>query len=86
MLALGKSKPWPEALQQYLGTDTITTEPIKEYFQPLIEWLQQYRSEHNYAVGWDEDISLSSSGAPKVFCGGIHVWLALMVTALVYLW
>jgi peptidyl-dipeptidase A len=53
MLALGRSKPWPEALKQYTGSEKISVDPVKEYFNPLIEWLKNYRKKHNYQVGWD---------------------------------
>ena len=55
MLALGKSKPWPQILKQYTGSDKISNEPIKEYFDPLIKWLQDYRKLHKYPVGWDAE-------------------------------
>ena len=51
--ALGRTKPWPEALKQYTGSADISTEPIKEYFNPLIVWLEEYRSKEGYKLGWD---------------------------------
>ena len=53
MLALGKSKPWPEALEQYTGSKKISTKAIKSYYKPLIEWLRKKRTEENYTLGWD---------------------------------
>ena len=50
MLALGQSKPWPEALKTMTGEDRADASAIIEYFQPLIDWLkQQNRGEK---TGW----------------------------------
>src|SRR5579871_2830232 len=50
MLALGVSKPWPEALNAMTGEDRADASAIIEYFQPLMDWLkQQYRG---HKVGW----------------------------------
>jgi len=50
MLALGQSKPWPEALKAMTGEDRADASAIIEYFQPLIDWLkQQNRGEK---TGW----------------------------------
>ena len=55
LLALGKSKAWPEALSNFTGSDKMTSAPMKEYFAPLSSWLKQYRQTHNYKLGWDEE-------------------------------
>jgi peptidyl-dipeptidase A len=50
MLALGQSKPWPEALKAMTGEDRADASAIIEYFQPLMDWLkQQNRGEK---TGW----------------------------------
>ncbi|XP_022344635.2 angiotensin-converting enzyme-like [Crassostrea virginica] len=49
MLQLGSSKHWKEALQQLTGDTRIRTDPFKNYFQPLIEFL---RKENKGEVGW----------------------------------
>ena len=54
MLRLGKRKPWPEALKLLTGSDKLSAAPIKEYFQPLMTWLQKERKEQNYSVGWEK--------------------------------
>ena len=41
MLALGLSRPWPEAIQTFTGTREISAEPMIEYFQPLLGWLRE---------------------------------------------
>ncbi len=39
MLALGQSKPWPEALEAFTGTREISGKAVVEYFAPLKAWL-----------------------------------------------
>jgi peptidyl-dipeptidase A len=41
MLALGLSRPWPEAIQTFTGTREISAQPMIEYFQPLLGWLRE---------------------------------------------
>jgi peptidyl-dipeptidase A len=39
MLAMGASKPWPDALQAYTGKREIDGTAMIAYFQPLMTWL-----------------------------------------------
>jgi peptidyl-dipeptidase A len=41
MLALGASRPWQDALEQMSGARDMDAGPIKEYFQPLLAWLEE---------------------------------------------
>jgi peptidyl-dipeptidase A len=41
MLAMGASRPWPDALEAFTGTREISGKPMLEYFAPLRAWLQQ---------------------------------------------
>jgi peptidyl-dipeptidase A len=41
MLALGASKPWPDALQAMTGQRQMDASALLEYFQPLQGWLKQ---------------------------------------------
>ncbi|MFA6219190.1 MAG: M2 family metallopeptidase [Erythrobacter sp.] len=41
MLALGASKPWPDALEAFAGTREMSAKPMLEYFKPLMTWLDQ---------------------------------------------
>lgn len=41
MLALGLSRPWPEAIATFTGTREISAQPMVEYFQPLLGWLRE---------------------------------------------
>ncbi|HEX8161763.1 MAG TPA: M2 family metallopeptidase [Pyrinomonadaceae bacterium] len=41
MLAMGKSRPWPEALKALTGEDKMDATAIIDYFAPLKTWLDQ---------------------------------------------
>jgi peptidyl-dipeptidase A len=41
MLAMGASKPWPDALEAFTGTREMSGQPMLDYFRPLIGWLEQ---------------------------------------------
>jgi peptidyl-dipeptidase A len=41
MLALGRSKPWQDALEKLTGTREMDASAIVEYFQPLMQWLAE---------------------------------------------
>jgi len=38
MLAMGGSRPWPEALEAFTGTREMSGKPMLEYFAPLQAW------------------------------------------------
>jgi peptidyl-dipeptidase A len=50
MLAMGQSRPWPDALQAFTGTREISGEALIEYFRPLMSWLQEQNKERK--CGW----------------------------------
>lgn len=41
MLALGASRPWPDALEVLTGERQIDAQALLEYFAPLRQWLQE---------------------------------------------
>jgi peptidyl-dipeptidase A len=41
MLALGASRPWPEALEAFTGSREMDGTAMIAYFQPLMTWLQE---------------------------------------------
>jgi peptidyl-dipeptidase A len=50
MLAMGQSKPWPEALEAFTGEKDIDASAIADYFAPLNAWLvKQNKGE---SCGW----------------------------------
>ena len=40
MLAMGSSKPWPDALEAFTGTRKMDGSAMIAYFQPLMTWLE----------------------------------------------
>ncbi len=51
MLAMGASKPWPEALQAFTGTKQMSGKPMLAYFAPLQAWLKVQNK--GQQCGWD---------------------------------
>jgi peptidyl-dipeptidase A len=41
MLAMGSSKPWPEALEAFTGTRQMDGSAMIAYFAPLMKWLEE---------------------------------------------
>ncbi len=52
MLALGASKPWPEALQTLSGETKMDASALADYFAPLKVWLDEQNKKNGYPVGW----------------------------------
>lgn len=52
MLALGASKPWPDALEVLTGERTINADAILEYFAPLVTWLKASNKKLGVNIGW----------------------------------
>ena len=50
MMALGQSKPWPEALKAMTGEEKIDASAMVEYFQPLMTWLKEQNKGEK--TGW----------------------------------
>jgi peptidyl-dipeptidase A len=50
MLALGKSRPWPEALEALTGDRQMDASAILDYFAPLQKWLDEQNQ--GKPVGW----------------------------------
>lgn len=50
MLAMGRSRPWPEALEAFTGKREIDGAAMLEYFAPLMSWLQ--RQNEGRQCGW----------------------------------
>jgi len=50
MLKLGASRPWQDALEKLTGTRQMDASAIIEYFQPLMDWLQN--KNENLTCGW----------------------------------
>ena len=65
MLKLGKSKPWQYALEQMTGNREKSVAPMKEYFQPLQDWLVKERCSKKYNIGWPEQPADDVEECPK---------------------
>ena len=52
MLAMGQSKPWPEALQALTGERQMDASALGDYFAPIKEWLDEQNKANRYPVGW----------------------------------
>ena len=50
MLAMGASKPWPDALAAFTGSRDISGDAMVEYFQPLMAWLKEQNQ--GRTCGW----------------------------------
>ncbi|MFN0166142.1 MAG: M2 family metallopeptidase [Bryobacteraceae bacterium] len=50
MLAMGLSKPWPDALEALTGKRQIDAGPMLEYFAPLQQWLNEQTA--GKPTGW----------------------------------
>ncbi|MCB2072268.1 MAG: M2 family metallopeptidase [Novosphingobium sp.] len=50
MLAMGASKPWPDALEAFTGTREISGKSLNRYFAPLAGWLKQQNK--GKTCGW----------------------------------
>ena len=51
MLSLGSSQPWQDTFEQLTGTRQIDGSAITEYFQPLMEWLEEQNK--GQQCGWE---------------------------------
>ncbi|XP_072016685.1 angiotensin-converting enzyme 2-like [Amphiura filiformis] len=52
MLQMGKSKPWPDAMEAITGQREMSAVAIKEYYAPLLEWLKKTNEENGEYIGW----------------------------------
>jgi peptidyl-dipeptidase A len=52
MLELGRSKPWPDALEALTGEKQMDASALADYFAPLKTWLDEQNKKNNYPVGW----------------------------------
>ncbi len=50
MLAMGQSKPWPDALEALTGQREMDATAIRDYFAPLQKWLDEQN--RGKPVGW----------------------------------
>ncbi|XP_055861053.1 angiotensin-converting enzyme-like [Biomphalaria glabrata] len=59
MLKLGTSKPWPETLEILTGKKAYDTQPLMDYFKPLMEFLKKEIGQEK--VGWETNCPLNNN-------------------------
>uniref|UniRef100_A0A8D0EAX9 Angiotensin-converting enzyme n=1 Tax=Salvator merianae TaxID=96440 RepID=A0A8D0EAX9_SALMN len=64
MLALGRSRPWTEALQSVTGEKKMNAAPLLHYFEPLYSWL--LKNNTGRVTGWNIHWAPYSDNAIKV--------------------
>jgi len=70
MLKLGASRPWKEVMEVMTGQQVMSTEALREYFQPLEAWLRAENSRTGVRVGWDHrDSRVRCSGGAVMGAG-----------------
>uniref|UniRef100_T1J0B9 Angiotensin-converting enzyme n=1 Tax=Strigamia maritima TaxID=126957 RepID=T1J0B9_STRMM len=52
MLSMGRSQPWPKAMQKITGNETMNAAAILEYFKPLHDFLMKENKKNNEHIGW----------------------------------
>ena len=52
MLAMGASRPWPDALEALTGKRQMDATAMLDYFAPLQKWLDEQNAGHK--VGWNQ--------------------------------
>ena len=52
MLEMGRSKPWPDALEAMTGEREIDGSAVMEYFAPLKQWLDRQNAAAGTTPGW----------------------------------
>ena len=52
MLAMGQSRPWPDALEALTGSRQMDATAIVDYFAPLKTWLDQQLEQKGQKTGW----------------------------------
>ena len=50
MLEMGRSKPWPDALESFTGERDLDASAILDYFAPLDRWLTEQNKDET--CGW----------------------------------
>ncbi|XP_055372268.1 angiotensin-converting enzyme [Condylostylus longicornis] len=54
MLSLGASKPWPDAMEVFTGERKMSGAALREYFEPLMNWLKAENEKNKVHIGWEK--------------------------------
>ncbi|XP_030629868.1 angiotensin-converting enzyme isoform X2 [Chanos chanos] len=52
LLQAGSSRPWPEVLQEAIGTNKMDASSLMKYFEPITTWLQEQNK--GETLGWPD--------------------------------
>ncbi|KAJ1523168.1 hypothetical protein ONE63_001059 [Megalurothrips usitatus] len=52
MLAMGSSKPWPDAMEVVTGQRKMDASALLEYFRPLVKYLEAENKRTGEKIGW----------------------------------
>ncbi|CAB1457679.1 unnamed protein product [Pleuronectes platessa] len=52
VLQSGSSKPWPDVLQEAIGTNMMDASSLMEYFDPIVKWLEKQNVKEE--LGWSD--------------------------------
>ncbi|KAI2806850.1 hypothetical protein BLOT_008809 [Blomia tropicalis] len=55
-LAKGSSDVWPNILNDFIGSPTMSTSSLEKYFEPLSKYLDKFIKEKNIEVGWNANV------------------------------
>uniref|UniRef100_A0A8C5Z8C3 Angiotensin-converting enzyme n=1 Tax=Marmota marmota marmota TaxID=9994 RepID=A0A8C5Z8C3_MARMA len=54
LLQAGSSRPWQTVLEDLVGSAALDAQPLLNYFQPVIQWLQEQNQRMGEVLGWPE--------------------------------
>ncbi|XP_056647591.1 angiotensin-converting enzyme-like isoform X1 [Diorhabda sublineata] len=54
MLAMGASRPWPDAMEALTGQRNMDAGGLLEYFKPLQDWLEKENVKNGVFIGWEK--------------------------------
>ncbi|XP_077988216.1 angiotensin-converting enzyme-like [Glandiceps talaboti] len=77
MLKLGRKEKWPEAMHALTGERKMNAQPLMDYFQPLIDYLDEENEKNGDEPGWEDPDS--TSGANKIR-HPVHIVMILLAT------
>ncbi|XP_008472312.1 angiotensin-converting enzyme-like [Diaphorina citri] len=52
-LAMGSSKPWPDAMEAITGQREMDASALLQYFEPLYKWLEEENARTGEHIGWE---------------------------------
>ncbi|CAG0895207.1 unnamed protein product [Darwinula stevensoni] len=88
MLRLGSSKPWPDVMAVITGGNRrMDASALREYFQPLEDWLREDNKRHGVYIGWKlEAVPSASEGISPRVSAGIAVCLFVLLLCVLVGW